>query len=139
MAQRLRNATSAPAALMKLVRVGRIEHAIEDVVKKMRAYLPFSPAKTGPFRDLHRVRIIETIAQSIRPESAVRAMRNAAAAIALSGAVIMPSGAYAAQGPAAGAGITINITVQGDVTERNMSTLVDRIKHELSNRARTDF
>ncbi len=41
--------------------------AMRSVVQRMRNFLPFSPAKEGPFRDLHRVRIIETIAQTVRP------------------------------------------------------------------------
>ncbi len=113
-------------------------HAIEDVVKKIRAYLPFSPAKTGPLKDLHRVRLVETIAETIQPDVALRAMRRTAAAIAMSGALMMPSTAGAAAGGPSGA-VTINITVQGDVTEKNISSLVDRIKHELQNRDRTAF
>jgi TP901 family phage tail tape measure protein len=112
--------------------------AIEGVVKKMRAYLPFSPAKTGPFKDLHRIKIVEQIATAIRPGPAVTAMRRTAAAIALSGAMMMPAAATASSGSAV-APITINITVQGDVTERNISALVDRIKPELQNRDRTSF
>jgi hypothetical protein len=120
-------------------------HAIEDVVKRMRAYLPFSPARVGPFRDLHRVKIVEQIATAIRPDAAVRAMRRTAMALAVSGAMIMP-GAAGASG-----GIVINmpVTINGDVSDGgaaikkqldgHVSYLVDRIKHELSNRARSDF
>lgn len=51
--------------------------AIKDATSKMREYLPFSPAKKGAFRDLHKVKIIETIAQSIKPAPLTRAMRLA--------------------------------------------------------------
>lgn len=50
--------------------------AIKGLVAEMRSYLPFSPAKQGPFRDLHRVRIVETIAASLRPAPAVTAMQT---------------------------------------------------------------
>lgn len=38
---------------------------IADMAKKIRAYLPFSPAKTGALRDIHKIKLVETIAQSI--------------------------------------------------------------------------
>src|ERR1044072_7279044 len=54
--------------------------AIKDVVKKMRDCLPFSPAKEGPFKDLHKVKIVETIAAAIKPMPAVQAMAGVAKA-----------------------------------------------------------
>jgi hypothetical protein len=36
--------------------------AIKKVVAKVRQFLPFSPAKEGPLNDIHRVRLVETIA-----------------------------------------------------------------------------
>ena len=49
---------------------------IKDVVGKIRDYLPFSPAKTGPLKDLHRVRIIETIAGTMKAAPMVDAMQT---------------------------------------------------------------
>jgi TP901 family phage tail tape measure protein len=49
--------------------------AIKAIVQKMRDYLPFSPAKEGPFRDLHRVKIVETIAMAMKPAPMIRAMQ----------------------------------------------------------------
>jgi TP901 family phage tail tape measure protein len=83
-------------------------HAIEAVASGIRAHLPFSPAQTGPLRDLNRVRIIETIAESIRPGPALLALRRTAAAIAiavpmtLAPALVAP--AFAATAGQAGAG-----------------------------------
>ena len=54
--------------------------AMLDVTKKLRDYLPFSPAKVGPLRDLHRVRIIETIAGTMKPGPMVDAMDQVATA-----------------------------------------------------------
>ncbi|MCG2614897.1 phage tail tape measure protein [Terrimonas sp. NA20] len=51
---------------------------VKDMVGKIRKYLPFSPAKEGPLRDIHRIRLVETIAESIRPNSLVDKMRNVA-------------------------------------------------------------
>jgi TP901 family phage tail tape measure protein len=71
--------------------------AIKAVAEKVRAYLPFSPAKEGPLAELHRVRIVETIAQQIRPGPIAAAMRTAAAAAAIAvPMVIAPSVARAA-------------------------------------------
>jgi TP901 family phage tail tape measure protein len=63
---------------------------IRSVVQKVRDHLPFSPAKTGPLRDLDRIRLIETIAASMGPEPMVAAMRRAAAlSIAAFGALTL--------------------------------------------------
>ena len=51
--------------------------AIKNVVQRIRNHLPFSPAKEGPLRDLHRVKLVETIASAVHPEPLVRAMRGA--------------------------------------------------------------
>lgn len=50
--------------------------AMQKMTAKMREYLPFSPAKAGAFRDLHRVKIVETIAQAVKPDPLVKAMRT---------------------------------------------------------------
>ena len=51
--------------------------AMEGIVGDMRDYLPFSPAKKGPLRTLHQVKIVETLAQSIKPDPLVGAMSSA--------------------------------------------------------------
>lgn len=56
--------------------INRPVEAMAEMVKKMRDYLPFSPAKTGPFRDLHRVKIMETIAGGIKPKPVLNAMHH---------------------------------------------------------------
>jgi hypothetical protein len=48
--------------------------AISGVVSSMRDYLPFSPAKVGPFKDLHKLQISQTIAESINPAPLMQAM-----------------------------------------------------------------
>jgi len=56
--------------------------ALRAMAQKMRNLLPFSPAKDGPFRDLHRIRLVETIAEAIRPAPMVRAMAGVVGAAA---------------------------------------------------------
>lgn len=45
---------------------------------KIRDYLPFSPAKTGALKDIHRIKLVETIAQSIKATPLLQAMSNVA-------------------------------------------------------------
>ena len=69
---------NAPAAVMK------------SLVQKIRNFLPFSPAKEGPLKDIHRIRLIETIAETMKPAPMVKAMRTVTAATLLATAVTAP-------------------------------------------------
>lgn len=84
--------------------------AMKAIATKVRALLPFSPAKEGPLRDIHRIRLIETIADAMKPRPMVNAMRTAVGAVAAVGMVATGAGA-------AGSGVTIHynpqITIQG--------------------------
>lgn len=40
----------------------------KNIVQKIRNMLPFSPAKEGPLKDIHRIRLIETIAETVKPD-----------------------------------------------------------------------
>ena len=70
--------------------------ALKDMVASMRDYLPFSPAKKGAFKDLHRVKIVETIAQAVKPKPLVNAMR----AVTVAGMVAATPTAGMARGAA---------------------------------------
>lgn len=52
----------------------------KDGLQDMRNMLPFSPAKTGPLRDIHKLKFVETIASSIKPGPMVNAMSKALSA-----------------------------------------------------------
>lgn len=82
--------------------------AMKAIAAKIRALLPFSPAKEGPLRDIHRIRLIETIAEAMKPRPMVNAMRTAVGAVA---AVGMMGGA----GSAGAVTIHYNpqVTIQG--------------------------
>jgi hypothetical protein len=82
--------------------------AIKDMVGKIRDFLPFSPAKTGPLKTLHKVRIVETIADSMKPDAAVKAMHKVSNAIFN----VKPTGSMKSpQLAMAGGGNSFNITV----------------------------
>lgn len=83
-----------------------------EKIQGIRDFLPFSPAKVGPLRDLHRIKFVETIASSIKPAPLVNAVRGVTAAAA----VALATPASAGMNPRAaigggGATITINVPV----------------------------
>ena len=47
--------------------LAKVKECISKVSQVIRDHLPHSPAKTGPLKDLHKVKIVETIAQTIKP------------------------------------------------------------------------
>ena len=59
-----------------------------SITKKIRDYWPFSPAKEGALKDIHKMRLVETIAESIKPHSLVKAMRVTTAAAMLAAAPV---------------------------------------------------
>jgi hypothetical protein len=52
--------------------------AMKNIVQKIRNLLPFSPAKEGPLRDIHRIKLIETIAASLNPDPLFARMKDIA-------------------------------------------------------------
>lgn len=50
--------------------------AISGIVKKIRNFLPFSPAKEGALRDIHRIRLVETIAENVKPAPLQKAIKR---------------------------------------------------------------
>lgn len=53
-----------------------------EKIQVVRDYLPFSPAKRGALRDIHRIRLVETIAQGIKAKPMLDAMDNTMGAVA---------------------------------------------------------
>lgn len=60
--------------------------AMKGLAQRLRNFLPFSPAKEGALRDINRVRIVETIAESMRPTPLVNAMKGVTAAAMIAAA-----------------------------------------------------
>lgn len=81
----------------------------KDKLQGLRDFLPFSPAKTGPLKDIHRLKFVETIAGSIKPGPLVRAVHGVTAAAAL--AFASPAAANLPMGSSAGGGMVVNINV----------------------------
>jgi hypothetical protein len=51
--------------------------ALDGVVKFARGFFPASPAKRGAFKDLHRIKIIEQVANAVRPNALSSALGRA--------------------------------------------------------------
>ncbi len=99
--------------------MGKIEkpiNAMKGLAQRLRNFLPFSPAKEGPLRDINRVRIVETIAESMKPQPLVTAMKGVTAA-AMIAATPVSSLARPAAPMAGGSGMVVHfspqITIQG--------------------------
>lgn len=56
--------------------LAKVKDCIAKVSQVIRDHLPHSPAKTGPLKDLHKVKIVETIASTIRPMPLKNAMNK---------------------------------------------------------------
>ncbi len=57
--------------------VHKVTEAIKKVTQTIRDHLPHSPAKTGPLKDLHKIKISETIATAIKQKPISTAIGNA--------------------------------------------------------------
>lgn len=57
-------------------KINAITETIKGLTQKIRDFLPFSPAKVGPLKTLHKVKIAETIAATIKPAPVVSAMQR---------------------------------------------------------------
>jgi TP901 family phage tail tape measure protein len=55
--------------------------AMKNIVQKIRNLLPFSPAKEGPLRDIHKIKLIETIASGLRPDHLFTRMQDIASKV----------------------------------------------------------
>ncbi|MCD7879213.1 MAG: hypothetical protein LUG16_04685, partial [Candidatus Gastranaerophilales bacterium] len=56
--------------------LAKVKNCIVKVAQVIRDHLPHSPAKTGPLKDLHKVKIVETIASAIKPMPLMSAMNK---------------------------------------------------------------
>lgn len=115
--------------------------AMQAVVQKVRNLLPFSPAKAGPLRDLHRVKLVETVAQAVKPAPLVDAMTGVAGAAmgAIASAPVptfmpvpAPSSSASAMGGASG-GAAGDVSVQIYVGAGTSSSVIDELEAWMRN------
>lgn len=117
--------------------------AIKNMAKKIRDFLPFSPAKEGALRDIHKIRLVETIADSVKPRPLINAMRTTTAAAMMAASTGMTPNALQASpamgGNRGGGGVTISvhynpqITIQGagENSKEDFSKILEKNKKDL--------
>lgn len=49
---------------------------VKNIAQKVRDFFPFSPAKAGPLRDIHKIKLVETIAQSVNAAPLMKSMQG---------------------------------------------------------------
>lgn len=106
--------------------------AIKNMVGKIRNMLPFSPAKDGPLKDIHKIRLVETIAESIKPASLVNKM-NRVAKLTYN-AIAKPQGHSVSAIGNTGGGVTMNIHINlsGSATKQDGQIISSEIKKQFS-------
>ncbi|WP_028844732.1 phage tail tape measure protein [Thermodesulfovibrio thiophilus] len=112
--------------------------AVKAIAQKIRNLLPFSPAREGPLSQLHRIKLIETIAQSIKPAPLLTALKQTFEPMK---AIVQPLFQPIKQTfePMKAAGVSgVNITVNlggvnitGQATEKEAKDIVSIIQKEV--------
>lgn len=110
--------------------IAKVKDCIAKVSQVIRDHLPHSPAKTGPLKDLHKVKIVETVASTIKPLPLKNAM-NKSLSFFTSGANAVVRGVNSAM-PAP---ITIHysptITCNGNTTKDEFKEMLNKHKEEI--------
>lgn len=110
--------------------IAKVKDCIAKVSQVIRDHLPHSPAKTGPLKDLHKVKIVETVAQTIKPLPLKNAM-NKSLSFFTSGANAVVRGVNSA----ISAPITIHysptITCTGNTTKDEFKEMLNKHKEEI--------
>jgi Phage-related minor tail protein len=113
-------------------------------------FVGHSPPPLGPLRHLNQVRIVQTIADTIRPAPVFAAVSRVAAAAALVVPIAIGGAASAARGTGGGMGGGVNVTINitgsvGDVDglrtmlEAHGHEILESINREQDRRARREF
>lgn len=105
-------------------KITKVTNTIKGVAEKIRNFFPFSPAKEGPLKDIHRVKIVETIAQSIKPNALVKKMNSVAKGVADAG--------YSGGGnsSAGGINVTMNFNLSGSATKQDAKIMMAEAKKQ---------
>lgn len=118
--------------------LAKVKGCISKVAQVIRDHLPHSPAKTGPLKDLHKVKIVETIASTIKPLPLMTAMNKSLGFF---------SGGLKAQSTRAGKTtspsivITYNptITISGSESKEEFLKMLKKHKDEVVNIIKREF
>jgi len=112
-----------------LSKLGKTKNAIGQHAQIIRDHLPHSPAKVGPLKDLHKIKISETIASAIKPVPIFSAMQRAL------GGISSPLNSNVARGKNAGVGLVIHyspsIAITGSESKDEFVKLLKKHKDEI--------
>lgn len=108
-------------------KVTALVNKVKGVAQKIRDFFPFSPAKEGPLKDIQRVKIVETIAQSIKPNLLASKMKTVAQNVANVGVRFSNS-----SGNGGGMSFNFTINLSGGATKADGDMLSARMKKEIS-------
>jgi len=76
---------------------------VGDITKSIRDFFPFSPAKKGALTDIHKIKLMETVASGINEKPLLKAVNNTTGkvrkALAVTGASVALSGSLAVASP----------------------------------------
>jgi methyl-accepting chemotaxis protein len=104
---------------------------MKNIVQKIRNLLPFSPAKEGPLKDLHRIKLIETIADAIKPSPLVERMQNVLSK-ALLPVPLMASSVSSTRTPASSISVHIgNITISASSKSDIAPSIASELEKEI--------
>ena len=115
--------------------IGKITHAIKAVTQTIRDHLPHSPAKVGPLKDLNKVKIVETIASTIKPNPLANAMTKSLSTFHGTFKANIPKFTPISQTNSSPISINYNpvITMSGNASKEDFAQLLRQHKEELLN------
>ena len=118
--------------------IAKVKGCISQVAQVIRDHLPHSPAKTGPLKDLHKVKIVETIASTLKPLPLMNAMNNKTLGVFSGGFKANVRGRSSAP---ASIVVTYNptITISGTESKEEFLKMLKKHKDEVVNIIKREF
>lgn len=117
--------------------IDKVKKAISAVSQVVRDHLPHSPAKMGPLKDLHKVKIVETIASAIKPMPIMTAMNKSLAFV--SGGLKANVRGVKSSTPSIIITYNPTITISGSESKEEFLTMLKKHKDEILNIIRREF
>jgi len=116
---------------------------VANITKTIRDYFPFSPAKRGALRDIHKIKLLETVASGLNEKPLLSAVNNTTSKVRKSLAI---GASLAVASPGAGQAITVNFNgginvtaTDGKVDTISFKRQMDQaIQEALNNRGNND-
>lgn len=118
--------------------ITKVKDSISKVTQAIRDYLPHSPAKMGPLKDLHKVKIVETIADTLKPLPLTRAMDKAMTAFSNGIGGKTRSGINSSM-PSLVINYNPTVTISGNGNKEDFLQMLKKHKDEVINIMKREF